>query len=112
MPLAICVARVEKEQSVHVLRLALNVLLVLGGLGQLIQGVAGHGAQRLRPPYEHIIVDLLAAEGPLAPHRPQRTLRVQPAPQLRDARDPLQLVYLLLSHLGGGDRVGRLTAGR
>ena len=107
LPLAICVTRVEKQKPVHVLRLALNVLLVLSGLRQLVQRVTGHRTQRLRPPNQHIIVNLLTHCAITHLHRP---LGVQPTPQLSYPRDPLQLVYLLLSHFGG-DGGGRLAPG-
>ena len=93
--------RVIEKEPIHVLRLALDVLFVLRGLGQLIDGVGGEAANGLRPLRQlvlrHVLAVLEARDWPEG---------LEPALELRDARDALQMVAGLAGHQGRGAAIG------
>ena len=93
---------VEENEPIHILRLALDVLFVLRGLGQLVDGVGGEAANGLRPLRQLVLRHVLAVLE--ARDRPEG---LEPALELRDARDALQLVAGLAGHQGRGAAMGR-----
>ena len=94
--------RVDENEPIHVLRLALDVLFVLRGLGQLVDGVGGEAANGLRPLRQLVLRHVLAVLE--ARDRPEG---LEPALELRDARDALQMVAGLAGHQGRGAAMGR-----
>ena len=94
--------RVDENEPIHVLRLALDVLFVLRGLGQLVDGVGGEAANGLRPlrqlVFRHVLAVLEARDRPEG---------LEPALELRDARDALHSVAGLAGHLGRDATIGR-----
>ena len=93
---------VEEKEPIHVLRLAFDVLFVLRGLGQLIDGVGGEAANGLRPLHQLVLRHFLAVLE--ARDRPEG---LEPALEVRDARDALQMVAGLAGHQGRGAAIGR-----
>ena len=93
---------VEENEPIHVLRLAFNVLFVLCGFGQLVEGVGGEAANGSCPLCQLVLGHFLAVLE--ARDRPEG---LEPALELRDARDALHCVAGLAGHLGRDATIGR-----